>query len=74
MMNVKEMRTETLRKLVDETEATLEELSAELERREEAEQHQEIDRLDEHFRNAELSLTAIRDFIAQALSDLRGRG
>lgn len=70
--NLKQVRTENLRTLVDQTEATLAELHAELDRREEADQHREIDRLDEHMKSAELSLTSIRDFFTEVLSELRG--
>lgn len=71
--NLKEIRTEKLRKLVDETEAALADLHAELDRREEADQHREIDRLDEHMKSAELSLTSIRDFFAEMLKELKSR-
>ncbi|MEL6998377.1 MAG: hypothetical protein AAFP68_08945 [Pseudomonadota bacterium] len=70
--DLKDVRTENLRKLVDETEATLAELHTELDRREEAEQHREIDRLDQHMKSAELSLTSIRDFFDEILNELRG--
>ncbi len=71
MANLKSIKTENLRALIDETESTLEELHAELDRREEAAQHTEIDKLDEHMRHAEVSLTSIRDFIAQMLREMR---
>lgn len=69
--NLKEIRTEALRSLIDETEAVLSDLHAELDSREEADQHREIDRLDEHMKSAELNLTSIRDFIVEALNELR---
>lgn len=73
MADLKTIGTERLRALIDESEATLKELHDELERREEGGQHAEIERLDEHMKNAELSLTSIRDFIADVLRDMRSR-
>ena len=71
MSELKVLTTQKLRELIDSTETTLDELNAELERREELRQHQEIGRLDEHMKNAELSLTTIRDYIAYVLEGIR---
>lgn len=62
MTDVSEMPEAKLRKLIADTEETLRELKAELEHREEDDQADEIDRLEEHFQSAELSLQTIRDF------------
>lgn len=71
MADLKSIRTENLRALVDETEQTLEVLRDELERREEQDQHGEIEKLDVHMKNAELSLQSIRDFISKMLDEMR---
>lgn len=70
MTDVSIMPEAKLRALIAETEETLSELKSELENREEAKQSQEIDNLDEHFRNAELSLQTIKDFF-RYLAELR---
>ncbi|MEO0819425.1 MAG: hypothetical protein AAF074_03270 [Pseudomonadota bacterium] len=72
MPDLTTIKTQNLRALVEETEERLEELRGELERREEAQQHSEIDRLDEHMKNAELSIASIRDFISKMLEEMRG--
>lgn len=64
---------EKLRRLIAETEDTLAELKSEMDRRDEAAQHREIDRLDEHMKNAELSLATIRDFFRYLVGEVRGR-
>lgn len=73
MADLKLIKTSTLRDLVEETEHRLDELREELERREDTERHHEIDRLDEHMKHAELSLTSIRDFISEMLADMRNK-
>lgn len=62
MTDVSLLPADKLRTLISETEETLHQLKSELEVREEAAQDHEIEKLDEHFKNAELSLTTIRDF------------
>ena len=68
---LKVITTGNLRALIEDTEDTLGELKAELERREENDQHGEIDDLDNHFKNAELSLKTIKDFFAYLMEDMR---
>ncbi|MFV0474988.1 MAG: hypothetical protein ACK5MQ_12415 [Pikeienuella sp.] len=58
--------------LINETENTLAELKSELDRREEAGQLREIDRLDEHMESAVISLETIRDFCRTVIEELRG--
>ena len=70
--DLKTTSTDSLSKLVDETEATLTSLKAELKRRELAAQHREIDRLDEHMESAQLSLAKIKAFFELMLDELRG--
>jgi len=72
MQKIKSMTEESLRKLVDETEATLASLKAELERRDEAAQEREIANLDNHMKSAELSLKSIRDFLAYIKEEISG--
>ncbi|MGF1474769.1 MAG: hypothetical protein ACFB6S_04310 [Geminicoccaceae bacterium] len=72
---VKSLSTDHLRSLIDQTEGTLSELKGELDRRDELAQHQEIDKLETHMKNAELSLQTIRDFLAYLLEGRRsGKG
>lgn len=54
---------ERLSRLIDETQETLAELKEEVERRREAAQDREIENLDQHMEEAELSLSALRDFV-----------
>ncbi|MEL6479546.1 MAG: hypothetical protein AAFR17_19645, partial [Pseudomonadota bacterium] len=70
MANLTAISTENLRKLIGSTEETLAELKDELDRREEQAQHDEIDNLEHHMQNAELSLQSIRDFFAMLVADL----
>lgn len=69
--NLKTTSTAALSRLVDDTEATLGQLKAELKRREEAAQHREIDRLDEHLADAHVSLSKIKEFFDYVLKELK---
>ncbi|MCB1756912.1 MAG: hypothetical protein KDJ38_15420 [Gammaproteobacteria bacterium] len=71
MENLKQLPNEKLRVLIQETESTLTDLKAEMERREEGEQESAINNLDDYMKNAELSLQSIRDFLAILLEDFR---
>lgn len=68
---LKAMSTENLKKLVGETEETLAEIKEEITRREQAQQHREIDNIDVHMRNAELSLETIRNFFRFLRDEMR---
>ncbi len=71
MSNLKILTRKDLTNLIAETEETLGELKAELERREESAQEREIANLDNHFKSAELSLKSIREFLAFLLDDVK---
>nr|WP_325252846.1 hypothetical protein [Amylibacter sp.] len=73
MKNIKLISTENLSKLVAETEATLEELKDEVERRVESQQHDDVSHLEHHFKSAELSLQSIKDFMTYLLEDIRSK-
>lgn len=60
-----------LKRLVAETEETLTDLKRELDRRDEAAQAREIEHLDEHLKDAELSLQTIRDFFRYLVEEMR---
>lgn len=60
-----------LLKLVAETEETLAEIKAEIVRREEAAQEAELENLDVHMKNAELSLQTIRNFFTYLRDEYR---
>ncbi|WP_409440100.1 hypothetical protein [Psychromonas sp. GE-S-Ul-11] len=67
MSNLQVLTTERLNKLINETQATLIELKAEVERRELLKQEHEINDLDHHMMSAELNLTGIKNFISYLL-------
>lgn len=71
--NLKVITTENLRELIAETQQTLDELTAELERREDVAQHHEIANLENHMKSAQLSLKTIRDFLAYLVDDMRSQ-
>ena len=70
MTNFNILTTDRLCKLIRETEETLIELKTELERREQLNQDQEIEHLERHMKNAELSLTTIQDFLNFLMDDM----
>jgi hypothetical protein len=63
--------THTIRNLIEDTETTLSQLKAELQRREEAEQELEIKNLETHLKSAEFSLRSIREFLALLVEEHR---
>ena len=69
MTNFKVMTTERLRALLDDTQVTLNELRTELDRREQLEQHQEIEIIDQHIESAETSLVSIKEFFRYLLDN-----
>ncbi|MCO8120328.1 hypothetical protein NHH03_01170 [Stieleria sp. TO1_6] len=73
MSELQRLSLEKIRHLVAETEGTLGELKSELGRREAAAQDAELDHLEEHFKNAELSLGSIRDFISYLVEQYRSK-
>ncbi len=68
MSDIQMMTTQRLRALIAETETALSELKVELERREKVAQEHEIERLEDHMKNAELSLQSIKNFINYLLN------
>ena len=71
--NVQTLTTDRLQKLISESEHTLADLKAELEKREQLKQSQEVANLEHHMQSAELSLKTIRDFLTFLSQDLRDR-
>lgn len=71
MDNVKVFTTERLNALIADTEETLASLKQEMARRQQNRQEYEIDHLESHMQNTEVSLKTIREFIAFLVSDLR---
>ncbi len=59
--------------LIDETESTLADLKAEMSRREQAAQHEEIDHLEEHIASVESGLRTIRDFFRLLVADAQAK-
>lgn len=58
--------------LIEETEETLQVLMDELKKRRDKRLHKDIDNLDEHLKNADISFKSLKDFIAMALKEMRG--
>ncbi|WP_289029255.1 hypothetical protein [uncultured Paraglaciecola sp.] len=73
MANVNVLSTERLKALIADTEGTLKQLTIELERRELLKQENAIENLEEHMKDAELSLDTIRQFLAYLANDLKNR-
>ncbi|EMI56230.1 hypothetical protein [Rhodopirellula sallentina] len=73
MTDIKKISTERIRCLIADTESTLRELEAELQRRETEAQDVEIDHLEEHMRGAELSLNSIKEFLTFLLGEYRSK-
>jgi len=71
MSDLDNLSNKRLRKLIHKSEETLNELKAELDRREKESQNHEIDELEQHMESAEVSLKTIRDFLASLSKDLR---
>jgi len=69
MNNLNVLTSDRLSKLIDETQATLNELKAEVERRQKVQQEHEILNLENHMKSAELSLASIRNFIKYLIQD-----
>lgn len=67
------MTKANLQRLVAETEETLVEIKAEIERRENEAQEEELQHLDVHFKNAELSLQTIRNFFAYLRDEMKSK-
>ncbi|WP_158970909.1 hypothetical protein [Paraglaciecola sp. L3A3] len=73
MTNINVLSTERLRALIEDTEATLKQLTVELERREFMQQANELEHLEEHMIGAEISLNTIRQFLAYLVNDLKDK-
>lgn len=73
MTNVNVLSTERLRTLIANTEGTLKQLTLELERREFLKQENAIEQLEEHMKDAELSLDTIRQFLLYLVNELKDR-
>lgn len=73
MNNLTHVPSEKLRNLIAETESTLTELKAEMDRRDEAAQFREVDRLSEHMEAAVVSLQTVRDFYRKVIEELKAK-
>ena len=73
MANINALSTERLYALIVDTENTLKQLTIELERRELLKQENAIASLEEHMKDAELSLTTIHQFLTYLINDLKER-
>lgn len=71
MDDTRSLSSAKLSSLIVETEAALTELKQEMARRDEAAQHAEIDRLEEHMANCENGLCSVRDFFRFLITEMR---
>ena len=71
MTQIKNLSTQRIRQLINQTSTILVELTNELDRREQAQQEYEIEDLEGHMTNAEVSLQTVRDFISCLTTDLK---
>lgn len=69
MSDLQVLTNERLSNLIKETQATLDELKDEVERRENAQQEHEIMNLENHMKSAELNLASIRNFLQFLIGD-----
>lgn len=68
---LKTTSTERLNTLIQDTEERLRDLKAELQRREEARQHEAIDHLEDYIDAAEVRLRPLRDLILTIIEELK---
>ncbi|MEO9947073.1 hypothetical protein [Paraglaciecola sp.] len=73
MANINLLSTERLHSLIVDTENTLKQLRIELDRRELLKQESAIEHLEQHMKDAELSLNTIHQFLAYLVNDLKNR-
>lgn len=71
MADLERLSLSDIRQMITATEQTLAELKEELVRREAEAQDYEIEHLELHMKNAELSLKTIREFLAFLLEERR---
>lgn len=71
--NLQRLPLNEIRQLIADTEQALAELKAELVRRETEAQDYEIEHLENHMKNAEISLNTIRDFLAFIMAEHRSK-
>lgn len=72
MNDLSRMSKDDLRKILDEAEGHIGEIRAELERREQHDQHEAIDALEIHLDRAKVNWTEVKAFFQQVLAELRG--
>ena len=65
--------TDRLKTLIHETEERLQDLRAELDRREQARQHEAIDHLEDYIDAAEVRLRPLKDLIVMIVDELRAK-
>jgi cob(I)alamin adenosyltransferase len=70
---LKTTSTDRLKTLIEETEHRLQDLKAELQRRDEARQHDAIDHLEDYIDAAEVRLRPLKDLVSVILEELRAK-
>ena len=70
---LKTTSTDRLKTLVEDTEGRLQDLKAELQRREEARQHEAIDHLEDYIDAAEVRLRPLRDLVVMIIDELKNK-
>lgn len=63
-----------LKKLIQETEEVLASLKHEMKQRKLDKQHEEIEHIEDHFKDAEHNLSNLRNFIQRVFSDMKKNG
>ncbi|MCC9642824.1 hypothetical protein LOC71_11105 [Rhodopirellula sp. JC740] len=71
MSDFKHYSTSTIANLISDTETTLAQLKAEMQRREAMAQEVQIEGLENHMKSAEFSLKSIREFLAFLIEEYR---
>ncbi|WP_274427271.1 hypothetical protein [Chelativorans sp. YIM 93263] len=73
MNDLSRLSKEDLKRVLDETEGHIGEIRAELERREQSDQHEAVDSLELHLEQAQVNWTEVKAFFQQVLAELRGK-
>ncbi|MDZ5696770.1 MULTISPECIES: hypothetical protein [Phyllobacteriaceae] len=73
MNDLSRLSKEDLKGILDETEEHIGEIRAELERREQRDQHEAIDSLELYLEQGQINWTEVKAFFQQVLTELRGK-
>lgn len=71
MNDLRRMSKEDLERMMQETETCIQDIRAELERRQQQAQHEAIDSLELHLERAQVNWRDVKEFFQQVLNELR---